>query len=311
MIIATNSRVYFLENDGNEKEPNLIEDGLKVRCVLEGKTRNVVTTAENSLIIHDGNEEKGLETGIEDRIDSLCMVNEKPLDLLIGTTPPYVYRIDEDGPAERLKAFDDLEVRSQWYTPWGGPAAVRSMASNKTGWIYADIHVGSIMRSPDDGCTWEPVTPSLHKDVHQVSTTPASEGRVYANTYRSVFISENKGQSWKHRSNGLNNRYGRGIGVNPEDPDSILCGVSDGPRGVNVNGQLYHTEDAGRNWNHITEGFPESTRKNIDTFHIAYSNKNVAWVTEEESLYKSEDKRKTWELYWRSPEEILMISCRT
>ena len=26
-------------------------------------------------------------------------------------------------------------------------------------WIYADVHVGSIMRSPDHGTTWEPVTP--------------------------------------------------------------------------------------------------------------------------------------------------------
>lgn len=311
MIIATENAVYLLEKDGSENEPNLVLDGIEVRRVVEGEERNVVATAQNTIIILDADEERPLETGIKDRIDSLCLVDEKPLDLLIGTTPPYVYEINEERPARRIKTFDELEVRDQWYTPWGGPAAVRSMASTRNGWVYADIHVGSIMRSPDNGRTWGPVTPSLHRDVHEVSTTPASDRRVYANTYLSVYISEDSGDSWEHRSDGLDNRYGRGIAVNPEDPDILLCGVSDGPRGADVNGQLYHSEDAGRNWTHVTEGFPESTKKNIDTFHIAFADRDIAWVTDEETLYISGDRGKTWDSHWKAPEEILMISCRS
>jgi hypothetical protein len=311
MIIATKNAVYRLEKDDSVNKPNLLLDSLDVRRVAEGKEGVVVTTAENNLIILDANEKRWLETGIKDRIDSLCIVNEKPLDLLIGTTPPYIYRIGEEEPAQRIKTFDDLKVRSQWYTPWGGPAAVRSMTSTTKGWVYADIHVGSIMRSPDSGQTWEPVTPTLHKDVHEVSTTPASERRVYANTYLAVYISDTEGESWEHRSKDLNNRYGRGIAVNPEDPDTILCGVSDGPTGIDVHGQLYYTEDAGINWTHITHGFPDSTKKNIDTFHIAYAGKDVAWVTGENILFMSRDRGKTWETHWKAPEEILMISCRS
>jgi hypothetical protein len=311
MIIATENAVYRLEKEDSENKPKLMLDGSDVRRVAEGKERVVVATAENSLIILDANEERQLVTGIKDRIDSLCILNQKPLDLLIGTTPPYIYRVGEEGPAQRIKTFDDLEVRSQWYTPWGEPAAVRSMASTTKGLVYADIHVGSIMRSPDNGRTWEPVTPTLHKDVHEVSTTPASERRVYANTYLAVYVSNNKGDSWEHRSKDLNNRYGRGIAVNPEDPDTILCGVSDGPTGGNVHGQLYYTEDAGINWTHITHGFPDSTMKNIDTFHIAYTEKDVAWVTDENILFMSRDRGKTWETHWKAPGEILMISCRS
>jgi hypothetical protein len=311
MIIATDNTVYLLEKDDSESKPSLILESLEVRRIVEGKERSVVATAENNIIVLDSNEKRIFETGIKDRIDSLCIVNEKPLDLLIGTTPPYIYRIDEEGPTQRIKTFDDLEVRNQWYTPWGGPAAVRSMASTKGGWIYADIHVGSIMRSPDYGISWEPVIPALHKDVHEVTTTPKSDRRLYANTYLSVYISEDNGDSWEHRSKGLNNRYGRGIAVNPENPDTILCGVSDGPRGVNVNGQLYYTDDAGRNWIHINKGFPESTKKNIDTFHIAYADKDVAWATDEESLFISRDQGKTWKTHWKAPDVILMLSCRS
>jgi len=311
MIMATKNAVYLIEKDGKAKTPHLLRDRVDVRRVAEGEERHVVATADNSIILLDANEEQRLDTGITDRIDSLCIVNEKPLVLLIGTTPPHIYRLNEEGSTRRIKTFDDLEVRSQWYTPWGGPAAVRSMASTKEGWVYADIHVGSIMRSPDNGRAWGPVTPSLHEDVHEVSTTPASDRRVYANTYLSVYLSDNKGDSWEHRSHDLNNRYGRGIAVNPGNPDTLLCGVSDGPTGVDVKGQLYYTENAGINWIHVTNGFPESTKNNIDTCHIAYADTETAWVTDEQTLFMSRDSGKTWETYWTAPDEILMISCRS
>jgi len=166
------------------------------------------------------------------------------------------------------------------------------------------------MRSNNYGQNWEPVNPTLHKDVHEVSTSPASKTNVYANTFLSVYVSEDRGNNWKHKSKNLNNRYGRGLAVNPKDPNIILCGVSDGPTGINVNGQLYYSEDAGDNWTHISSGFPKTTRKNIDTFHIAYMNEDTAWVSDEEKLYISKNGGRTWKTHWKAPEEILMISCK-
>jgi hypothetical protein len=306
MIISTKTSFYQLNN--GEEHPNLIKENLDIRRVEEGNDVNVVFLSNRKLLLFRDEKQEKIETGIKDRIDSLCIIEENPLSLLVGCTPPNLYRVKESGIAEKVKTFDELSVRDQWYTPWGGPAAVRSMAKTIDGWVYADIHVGSIMRSPDRGETWEPVTPSLHKDVHEVTITPYSNNNVYANTYLSVYISEDKGHSWEHRSNGLNNRYGRGIAVNPLDPNIILCGVSDGPTGVNVHGQLYFTENAGKNWSHVIEGFPESTIKNIDTFHVAYSSRKTAWVTDNNNLYRSTNKGKTWELFWVAPEDILMIS---
>ena len=309
MLIATRRSVYSIKSDGTEPEPLTLKTGVDVRRVAEGKMFSVVALGDGEILSLKDGDEWAVETGITDRIDSLCIINESPLDLLIGTTPPFLYRLAGEGPAERVKAFDELSVRDKWYTPWGGPAAVRSLAKTGDGWVYADIHVGSIMRSPDMGESWEPVTPSLHVDVHEVNTTPASDDRVYANTYLSVYVSDDRGRSWEHRSNVLNNRYGRGIAIHPGDPDTVLCGVSDGPSGANVHGQLHLTEDAGLNWVHVTDGFPESTRKNIDTFHIAFHGKDMAWVCDEETLYLSGDKGTSWTPHWKAPEEILMISC--
>ena len=249
-----------------------------------------------------------MPTGIEGSIESLLILEENPLCLLVGAEPPHLYRFVEDGgPAERVGPFDRLECRDEWYTPWGGPPAVRSFASTRDGWVYADIHVGSIMRSPDRGASWEPVTPDLHKDVHQVATSPQTDERVYANTADAVYISEDRGRSWQHRTDGLPVRYGRAIAVHPDDPDCVLATVSDGPGG-NAQGRLFRTDDAGRTWVHVTEGFPETTRGNIDTYHVAFSPGGLAWAVVGKALFLSRDRGRRWEAFWEAPEGIMMIS---
>jgi photosystem II stability/assembly factor-like uncharacterized protein len=187
---------------------------------------------------------------------------------------------------------------------------VRSLALTGDGWVYADIHVGSIMRSSDLGETWEPVTPTLHEDVHQVSTCPASNERVYANTYRAVYISDDRGNSWQHRADELGQRYGRAVVIHPENPDRFLATVSDGPLGSNVHGQLYLTEDAGQSWNHITKGFPQSTKQNINTFHVLYSPEGIAWAVVDSTIYVSKDLGKSWNILKEVPDPIVMISCQ-
>jgi photosystem II stability/assembly factor-like uncharacterized protein len=307
MIIATPSTIYALKD--RTHSPDKLYTDLSIRRAIKGRATQVIALTDGSVLLGTRTETRRLAANIPNRIDSLCMIHERPLHLLIGTTPPHVYLLQEDSMVTLCASFEALSVRSQWYTPWGGPAAVRSFAAFQDGWVYADIHVGSIMRSSDKGQTWEPVTPTLHKDVHQVATTPASDPHVYTNTYLSVYISEDQGKTWHHRSGALQQRYGRGIAINPEDPATLLCGISDGPTGVNVHGQLYFTENTGVTWYHITQGFPPSTRQNIDTFHISYMDEHTAWVADEDRLYLSQDRGQTWELFWTAPEVILTLSC--
>ena len=238
MFIATHNAIYAVEDDGNS-EPIQIYEGTDhqdpgAMVSLSNGQAVISALSDGNLLFLSEDNEKRIPTGIENPIASLLIVREDPLTLLIGTDEgAHVYRlVGEEGPAERVVAFDALECRKDWYTPWGGPPAVRTLAKTQDGFCYADIHVGSIMRSNDEGISWEPVTPELHKDVHQVATCPVDDNRVYANTQNGVYVSADRGHSWENRIEGLPRRYGTAIAVHPTDP--CLLYTSPSPRDLST-----------------------------------------------------------------------------
>ena len=304
MLIATRETVYSL--NGNRAVPQPVLENGDVQAIAQGQTIGLAALKDGEVAVLTRNGSRTLTTGIQDPIECLLILEEEPVRFLVGVEGPHIHAVTDDR-AERLASFDRLECRPEWYTPWGGPAAVRSMACTGDGWVYADIHVGSIMRSPDQGGTWEPVTPDLHQDVHQVATSPREDDRVYANTARAVYLSHDRGRSWQHRPEGFPYFYGRAIAVHPEEPDCILATVSTGPHG-DAQGQLYRTDNAGRAWSHVTDGFPETTTGNIDTFQIAFTPDGHAWSVVDATLYGSQDRGRTWTSAWNAPSELRMIA---
>jgi hypothetical protein len=311
MLIATEHIVYELAGDGHQDAPTQVFEGTGVRRVAEGSSAHVIARADGGLVVLAGGGREPIRTGIDDRIHSILILREHPARVLVGTEPPHVYVAAAEGDtARRVQSFEELECRDDWYTPWGGPAAVRSLARTGDGWAYADIHVGSIMRSADEGESWQPVTPELHVDVHQVATCAADDERVYAQTADAFWISYDRGESWDHRAEDLGERYGRCVTVHPAEPDLLLSTVSDGPHGENVHGQLFRSEDAGRSWRHVADGFPESTEENIDTFHVAFAPGGTAWACVGRTLYIGREQGAEWEAFWQAPHPIVMLSCR-
>ncbi|MFP4105215.1 MAG: WD40/YVTN/BNR-like repeat-containing protein [Phycisphaerae bacterium] len=309
MLISTDTNIYRLQVDSAD-DPVLMHEGTEqVAAVAESRPLCAYALSEGRLCLQrPGGGNHSVRLGLEEPIESLLVLRADPLDLLIGTEGAHLFRLGEDGVVRRVSAFDDLDCREKWHTPWGGPPAVRSMAPSSDGYVYADIHVGSIMRSADGGSQWEPVTPTLHEDVHQVNTCPIAPNRVYANTANGVYISENHGSSWRHCPEGIGARYGRAITAKPDEPDVILATVSDGPHGDNVHGQLYRSADAGMSWEQVTDGFPDSTEDNINTHRVAFDQAGIAWATAGNRLYRSEDAL-TFTCRWEAPEPIEAISC--
>ncbi len=311
MLIATNNQLYHLPDKNPSQIPALwLETDFIQAIAVSGNWAAAALSKGNILTWQGEVEQELIETGVEEEISSLLILNTNPLVLLFGTEPPHIYRWpDPTGKPVKMKAFEQLECRKKWFTPWGGPPAVRSLACSKKNWVYADIHVGSIMRSSDGGENWEPVTPSLNQDVHQVNTTPIAPDRVYANTADAVWISHDRGNSWQHRPFPHDATYGRAIDIHPFQPDCLLASVSQGPHEENdVQGRLFRTDNEGQTWTHVTAGFPAYTKNNINTHCLAFDQQGTAWGAVENNLYCSLDQGKTWSLTWRSPNNIRLLS---
>ncbi len=311
MFFATYNAIYAIEDNGNG-EPIQVYKGKDHQClggrgnhramVALPKSKGVAfALSDGTLLILSKDEEKRIPTGIEDPIASLLLIGENPLTLLIGTDQgAYVYRlVGEEGPAERVDAFDKLTCRNEWYTPWGGPPSVWNFAKTQDGYCYADVHVGSVMRSHDEGISWEPVTPELHKDVHHVTTCPADDNNVYANTANGVYVSNDRGKSWAHRIEGLPKRYGVAIATYPTDPDLLLAAVQSGPGGGEA--YLCHSENGGKSWQTMNDHFGVSISRIVPN-SVKFTSDGTAWVAIKNTLYKGENRAKDWNAFWTAPD---------
>lgn len=310
MYVATHNAIYSIAENG-DGEPKQIyddseqqgkerEDNFQTLLSLPERQAVAVAMSDGNLHLISNHEVSTIQTGIKDPIASLLLIREEPLTLLIGTDEgAYVYRlVGEEGPAERVQTFDELECRKDWYTPWGGPPAVRTLAKTKDGYCYADIHVGSIMRSHDEGVSWEPVTPDLNKDVHQVATCPADDNQVFANTANGVYVSTDRGNSWINRIEGLPVRYGTAIAVDPADPNLMLATVQKGPRGGGA--WLCRSDNGGATWTELNDQFEESTER-ISTGCIAFAADGTAWAVIGKTLYIGRNQATNWQPYWTVP----------
>lgn len=299
MLLATQKTVYRMTGD----QPEVCYQNGTIQAICESNDRSAIVS-DTGLTVTDKTATSLTELPSSDQVETVDILDDGTV--LIGTEGPHIYQVS-DGRLNLLEAFETLECRDDFYTPWGGPASVRSFAHTDDGWVYADIHVGSIVRSPDRGKSWELVTPDLHEDVHQVATHPRQQDALFANTANAVYISEDRGNTWEHRSEGFPYYYGRAIAVHPEDGDCLLATVSRGPHS-NVDGRLYRSDDRGRTWSHVTSGFPESTPSNIDTFQIAFTTDGRAWAALDRELLVSDNRGQSWTPFWTSPDPIKMIA---
>lgn len=204
----------------------------------------------------------------------------------LGTTGAHVYRVSE-GRAILVEGFERTTDRDKWYTPWGAPPDTRSIALGSHGTVYANVHVGGIVRSRDAGQTWEP-TIDIDADVHQVSVDPRNPRRVFAATARGFARSDDAGDSWRFDNAGLDRRYLRAVCV---ADDVILVTGSHGPHGGG--GRVYRRPNHER-FVPCQDGLPSEFDGNIDTHWLAARGNEVAFGAPDGSIYVSDDTGLTW-----------------
>ena len=204
-------------------------------------------------------------------------------EVLVGTARAHLVVARPEG-AKPLAAFEQVDGRDEWFTPWGGPPDVRSLSASPSA-LFANVHVGGIPRSDDDGRSWRP-TIDIQADVHQVI---ASDGLVFAATARGLATSGDAGESWSFYADGLHADYCRAVAV---AGDTLLLSASVGPHGGRA--ALYRRPLDGAGFEKCSDGLPEWFGDNIDTHCLHASGTDAAFGTSDGSAFISSDAGATW-----------------
>jgi photosystem II stability/assembly factor-like uncharacterized protein len=232
--------------------------------------------------------------GIETKVATLetgkatCLL-PTPSGLLVGTSEAHLLML-RNGTLTPVRSFDTAPGRETWHTPWGGPAAVRSMAGDPAGPLYVNVHVGGVVRSTDHGKTWTP-TIDVDADVHEVCFTPAS-GLLLAASARGLAVSDDQGESWRFETGGLHGRYLRAVAVAGE---TILLTASTGP--FTKRAAVYRRPVYGDGpFERCRQGLPEWFSDNIDTACLSASGSWAAFGTSAGEVFLSADEGQRWRM---------------
>jgi hypothetical protein len=215
---------------------------------------------------------------------------------LVGTTEGHLFRLPAGEP---VSSFEDAPGRNAWYTPWGAPADVRTLAAAPDGTLYVNVHVGGILRSTDGGQTWAP-TLDIDLDVHQVVV--AGDGTVLAACAQGLAVSEDAGDTWTVADDGLAATYARAVAV---AGDTVLMSVSTGPDGGRA--AVYRRPlHGGGPFRRTSIGLPGTFPGNVDTFCLVADGDLAALGTFAGRVYLSDDAGGSWATVAAGPPVICL-----
>lgn len=279
ILVATRDGLHSLGADGQRLA--VAHAGRSVNAVVRDG-RQLWAIVEQSEVWYAPTGRWRLMASLE-RYTATCIAMTDAIH--VGTSEARLFRL-EGTALEPVAAFDAVEGRSAWYTPWGGPPDTRSISE----WgddVYVNVHVGGILHTDDRGATWDR-TIDIDADVHQVAT---ADGLVLAACAGGLATSSDHGTTWTMRSDGLEGPYSRAVVVTG---DELLVSASDGPRGGQA--AVYRGGLSDGRFERCTDGLPAWFDDNIDTYCLDSLNDGsfAAFGTPDGRLFCSENRGRLW-----------------
>lgn len=206
--------------------------------------------------------------------------------ILVGTANARL-ALARGGSVEMVASFDAAEDRERWYTPWGGPPDTRSLSASPDGSLFANVHVGGILRAGSPEGPWLP-TIDIDTDVHQVLADPSEVRHVVAASALGLAESDDGGATWRFVTDGLHAAYARAVALVGR---TLLMSASSGPQGGRA--AVYRRDQGQDGFTRCTEGLPEWFGRNVDSHHVAAADGRAAFGAGDR-LFVSDDAGVTW-----------------
>lgn len=210
-------------------------------------------------------------------------IQPTPKTVWVGADQARLFTLEGDQLTED-EFFVTSPGRESWYTPWGGPADVRSMTLDADHTLYVNVHVGGILRYDNTGLV---PTVDIDADVHQVAAHPSLKGAIFAATAWGLASSHN-GHDFEFRSDGLHASYCRAVTVLD---DRVVFSASTGPR--STQGRLYTCPLWEDEIEPVTAGLPEWFDSNVDT-HCLVGDGTTVYAGHRDQVWRSDDSGVSW-----------------
>jgi hypothetical protein len=219
-------------------------------------------------------------------------------EVWVGGDEAGLWRLRNDR-FEAVESFHEAPTRAEWGTPWGGPPAVFSIASDGSE-LYVSVHVGGILRS-SDGESWTP-TIDLHDDVHQVAVGP--DGTLWAATgRRGLAESNDRGVTWRYHVDGLHARYALAVAA---VTDGALLTVSSGHAARD--GAVYRFD---RQHLSRVSGLPDQLGGAVGPRQLAAAGEQAVVALPDRDVYVSHDGGRQWTRQASSPAAVSEVALHT
>ncbi|HZD24459.1 MAG TPA: hypothetical protein VE569_13830 [Acidimicrobiia bacterium] len=214
----------------------------------------------------------------------------------LGADKARLFALEENALTED-EFFANAPDRDKWYTPWGAPADVRSMAVDADHTLYVNVHVGGVLRYDNTGVV---PTIDIHSDVHQVAAHPNLSGAIFAPCAFGLAASHN-GHDFDIRSDGLHASYCRAVVVLE---DQVIVSASTGPRSNRA--RLYRGELWSGTFEPLTKGLPEWFEANLNT-HCLVAREGTIYAGQGDTVWGSDDDGATWDVAGSGLPEITCL----
>lgn len=183
-----------------------------------------------------------------------------------GTESSDLFRSEDGGDAwQERPSFLQLPSVPTWFfppRPWTHHIRWIAPDPNVEGRLFIGIELGGVLRSLDDGLTWEDRKPGSEHDAHTLRTHRLAPGRVYEAAGGGYAETFDGGSSWQQFDEGLRWRYLWGLAVDPGDPEIVVTSASPSARQAHAlsgaGAEARICRRAGREpWQEIRDGLPE------------------------------------------------------
>jgi photosystem II stability/assembly factor-like uncharacterized protein len=314
VLVGTNEGIVRMERSGSRwSETGRTLTDLHIHAVLKEPKSGLLFAGANKGSVHvsrdDGNtwarSDKGLS---QTNVYSLSSVQRKNGEtrIYLGTEPAHIFYSDDLGASwSEMPSFRKVPSVDSWRFP--GPPHIAHLKfinfePGNPDTIYGSVEVGALLRSRDEGQTWEELTPS-YPDIHRCIIPPTNLNRLYVTGGDGIYVSSDGGASWEHwsdRSADIGG-YPDQLVYHPSNPDLMfVCAAHKSPGTWRENhhsgSRIGRSRDGGRTWEVLTNGLPDRMQGSVESMCFdTYGDKGTLFVgTSMGEVWVSEDLGDSW-----------------